>query len=214
MAKSDEETRVRKLGRRSRPDRESQSIIRLVRLVLASASPRRSELLTAAGIGFIGRPADIDESMQPHEQPDAYAMRLARTKAEAVGAAADTIVLGADTVVVVDGSPLGKPRDGGDAAGMLRRLSGRTHQVLTGVALTHAGGVQIDLATTLVSFQPLSDDEIAWYVATGEPLDKAGAYGIQGYASRFVTRIEGSYSNVVGLPVELVYARLRALAFL
>jgi septum formation protein len=184
-----------------------------VRLVLASASPRRAELLTAAGIPFSVQATGVDESMRSGEPPDAYAMRLARAKATSVPPGDDAIVLGADTVVVVEGSPLGKPRDDGEAVEMLKRLSGRGHDVLTGLAFAHAGGVLVDLAATRVSFHALSDEEIAWYVGTGEPRDKAGAYGIQGGASRFVARIEGSYSNVVGLPVELVYMRLRGLGF-
>lgn len=138
-------------------------------------------------------------------------MRLAQAKASAVVRPPGAIVLGADTLVVVDGHGLGKPRDDREAAAMLRRLSGRVHEVVTGIALVHEHGAIVDRASTRVSFAALGEDEIAWYVATGEPRDKAGAYGIQGGASRFITGIEGSYSNVVGLPVELVYQHLRAL---
>lgn len=181
-------------------------------IVLASASPRRAELLAAAGIQFRVQAADVDESTQPKEEPRAYVTRLARAKAAAVSRTVETnaLVLGADTVVVVDGRCLGKPRDDEEAAAMLRRLSGRAHEVLTGIALRHPSGTAVECATTVVTFIPLSAAEIAWYVGTGEPRDKAGAYGIQGRASRFVARLEGSYSNVVGLPVELVYRQLRA----
>lgn len=185
---------------------------RLAVIVLASASPRRAELLAAAGIQFRVQAADVDESTQPKEEPRAYVTRLARAKAAAVSRTVETnaLVLGADTVVVVDGRCLGKPRDDEEAAAMLRRLSGRAHEVLTGIALRHPSGTAVECATTVVTFIPLSAAEIAWYVGTGEPRDKAGAYGIQGRASRFVARLEGSYSNVVGLPVELVYRHLRA----
>jgi septum formation protein len=188
-----------------------QLIIRFVSIILASASPRRAELLTAAGISFLARPVDVDETRLPTETAEACARRLARAKAEAVARPPGAIVLGADTLVVIDGDPLGKPVDDGEAAAMLRRLSGRTHEVVTGVALLHDAGADVDLVSTSVTFERLSEREIAWYVATGEPRDKAGAYGIQGGAARFISRIDGSYSNVVGLPVELVYRRLRAL---
>jgi septum formation protein len=184
-----------------------------VRLVLASTSPRRAELLRAAGIPFSVHTAAVDESLRADESPEAYVTRLARAKAEAVGREPDALVLGADTTVVVDGVCLGKPADDDEARSMLRRLSGRTHGVLTGIALVHGAGLVVDRASTRVTFQRLEEDELAWYLATGEARDKAGAYGIQGAASRFVTGIEGSYSNVVGLPVELVYQHLRALRF-
>lgn len=176
---------------------------------MASASPRRAELLTAAGIPFEVRPAHIDERIQPGEDATAYAGRLALEKARVVHAQSDgRPVLAADTVVVVDGQILGKPIDAGDAKRMLRLLSGRTHEVLTAVALMSkdpAGSLPTGTEVTTVEFRLLNKAEIEWYVATGEPMDKAGAYAIQGLASRFVTRIEGSYSNVVGLPVALVY---------
>jgi septum formation protein len=188
-----------------------KSIIRSVSIILASTSPRRAELLTAAGIPFVTHRVDVDESALDGETAPACARRLARAKAEAVARPPGAIVLGADTLVVVDGDALGKPLDEAAAAAMLRRLSGRTHEVVTGVAIVHDGGASVDVVSTQVTFETLTEAEIAWYVGTREPLDKAGAYGIQGGASRFVTRIEGSYSNVVGLPVELVYRRLQAL---
>jgi|RhiMethySRZTD1v2_1073278.scaffolds.fasta_scaffold1082363_1 septum formation protein len=180
-------------------------------LILASASPRRADLLRAAGIDADVRPADVDESLHPAESPDRYACRVAREKALAVSRQAPgRFVLGADTVVVVDDLILGKPGDQADARRMLRLLSGRRHDVITGVALVApdgASGHRVDSRAeiTAVEFTPLSTSEIEWYVATGEPMDKAGAYAIQGLASRFVTRVEGSYSNVVGLPIALVY---------
>ena len=184
-------------------------------LILASASPRRAELLTAAGIPFEVRPAHIDEALLPGEDARSYAGRLALEKARAIAPHADGCpVLAADTVVVIDGQVLGKPVNADDAKRMLRLLSGRTHEVLTAVAVMNARPgqeVTIDarIESTAVEFGPLGTDEIDWYVASGEPSDKAGAYAIQGLASRFVTRIEGSYSNVVGLPVSLVYAMCR-----
>ena len=197
-----------------------------MRLVLASASPRRAELLRAAGITFDVVIANVDESVRPGETPAQHVARLAEEKAFRVLPQAGTKpVLGADTVVVVDGEILGKPADAADARRMLRTLAGRPHQVMTGVALiaepakdgprvSGAGvgayvpdsiTVNDGIDVTTVEFAPLSDAEIAAYVSSGEPMDKAGAYAIQGLASRFVTRIEGSYSNVVGLPVALVY---------
>jgi septum formation protein len=173
-------------------------------LVLASSSPRRAELLRAAGINFIVRAADIDETIKPDELPRDYVLRLSREKARAV-ARGDDLTLGADTTVVINGQIAGKPFDAEDAARMLRALSGRWHEVLTGVTLTRAGKTVSDIASTRVKFAELSEAEINWYVSTGEPMDKAGAYAIQGYASLFIERIEGSYSNVVGLPVQLVY---------
>jgi septum formation protein len=202
-------------------------------IVLASASPRRAELLAAAGIPFQVRAADVDERLEAGEDPERYVRRVATDKARAVAAAVPgQAVLAADTVVLVDGEVLGKPRDAEDAKRMLRLLSGRTHHVLTAVTLlTRTGndaglnfrgeesrkfnpasflvdepsGLDTEVAVTSVEFAPLDAREIDWYVATGEPADKAGAYAIQGLASRFVTRIDGSYSNVVGLPVALVY---------
>ena len=180
------------------------------RIVLASASPRRAELLRAAGIGFDVQPADVDETIAPGESANEYVSRLAEAKARLVYERdGRRVVLAADTAVVVDEHILGKPLDDGDAARMLRMLSGRTHQVLTAVSVFHPGQiVDTRVDATTVEFAPLSDMDINWYVSSGEPMDKAGAYAVQGLASRFVTRIEGSYSNVVGLPVALVYQML------
>ena len=180
-----------------------------LRLVLASASPRRAELLHAAGFTFDVIPADVDERMLPDESPAQYVRRLAEAKANAIRPlAAGRTVLGADTIVVVGGRVFGKPDDAEDARRMLRELSGRTHAVLTGVAIIGQTRC-IDVAETSVEFSELTPEEIDWYIATGEPMDKAGAYAIQGRAARFVTRIDGSYSNVVGLPISLVYALLQ-----
>ena len=174
-------------------------------LILASASPRRAQLLKAAGIRFETRAADVDETPLPGELPDAYVQRLAREKAEAVARTAPgRIVLGADTTVVVDRRILGKPADAAQARAMLEQLAGRPHEVLTGVALSGAGEPAVAVASTAVWFAPMTSEDIAWYVETGEWHDKAGAYGIQGRISRFVARVEGSYTNVVGLPVALV----------
>jgi septum formation protein len=183
-------------------------------LVLASASPRRQELLRNAGISFTVRPADIDETPMLAESPQVCAERLAREKAVAVSQSRpEDYVLGADTIVVVDDTILGKPRDADDAARMLRLLSGRMHAVITGVCVVGpvASKVKTASETTLVTFCELCDDEIRDYIATGEPMDKAGAYAIQGIASRWIPRIEGDYGNVVGLPVALVYAMLQEL---
>ncbi len=178
-------------------------------IVLASRSPRRAELLAAAGISFEVLAADIDESVKPGEDPAAYVQRLAIAKARAVLALRPSaVVLGADTTVTIDGLILGKPGNDSEATGMLRRLSGRVHDVFTGVALVDASGVRSGVARTRVWFDPVTDEDIAWYVASGEPVDRAGAYAIQGLASRFIPRIEGSYTNVVGLPVALVSSML------
>jgi septum formation protein len=179
-------------------------------LILASASPRRSELLRDAGIVFEVQPADVPEDPLPGEPAKALAERLAREKAMAIARSRPTeVILGADTVVVIDGEILGKPADAGDAARMLRLLSGRRHEVITGVCLVAGGQWSVASETTSVTMSEISDDEIAEYVATGEPMDKAGAYAIQGIASRWIPRIEGDYSNVVGLPVALVWRMLR-----
>ncbi len=199
-------------------------------LILASASPRRQELLRNAGIPFTVDPADIPEVPEPGEQPKVFAERLAREKARVVAALhPDDFVLGADTTVVIDGEILNKPNDASDAARMLRLLSGRTHQVITGVCLvlptdklprrqvrTENRGPRKEVVrseTTSVTFAPLSDADIKFYVSTGEPMDKAGAYAIQGTASRWIPRVEGDYFNVVGLPVAMVYRMLRESAF-
>jgi septum formation protein len=182
-------------------------------LILASASPRRAELLRQAGIDCAVMPADVDETVAPGELPEGYVRRVSEAKARVIAARVPgSLVLSADTTVVVSGEILGKPSNADDARRMLRALSGRTHEVLTAVTLAGPGsasGPETRVASTAVEFAHLSDPEIDWYVATGEPMDKAGAYAIQGLASRFVTRISGSYSNVVGLPVALVYGLLR-----
>ena len=180
-------------------------------LVLASASPRRAELLRNAAIQFTVDPAHVAEQTAAHEVPVDYAQRLANDKARAVFARhPQSAVLGADTVVLVDQHLLEKPIDKADAARMLRLLSGRTHQVITGVCLVAPAFEQTEAEITQVVFSPLSEREIAAYVASGEPMDKAGAYAIQGMASRWVERIEGCYFNVVGLPLPRVYRMLRA----
>ncbi len=180
------------------------------KFILASASPRRRELLAAAGLFFEVDPVAVDERRQPGEPPDRYVARVARLKAEA-GAVRHPaeVVLAADTAVVIGDDVLGKPADEEDAARMLRLLSGRAHQVLTGVAIAQGGRTLVHVETTTVRVHPLSPEEIAWYVRTGEPRDKAGAYAIQGLASRFIAGVDGSYTNVVGLPVSHVYQLLR-----
>jgi septum formation protein len=194
-------------------------------LVLASASPRRRELLRNAGIEFRVEPTRIPEILRPGEEAKNFSERLAREKALAVFTQTKECVLGADTVVVRDGEVLGKPQDQADAMRMLRLLSGHTHEVITGVCLvgTISGGgakpvtatqpeerfEDIRSETTLVAMAEISDQEIADYIATGEPMDKAGAYAVQGQASRWIPWIEGDYFNVVGLPVALVWRMLR-----
>ena len=177
-------------------------------LILASSSPRRAELLRAAGIVFTVRAADIDETIGPNEPPRDYVARLSREKARAV-VRGDELALGADTTVVINGEIIGKPADAEEAGRMLRALSGQWHEVLTGVTLARADRIVSAVSSTRVKFAELSDAEIKLYVSTGEPMDKAGAYAIQGRASLFVERIEGSYSNVVGLPVQLTYQLAR-----
>lgn len=178
------------------------------RLILASASPRRLELLLAAGFEVDVRPAHVDETLGSDESAPDYVLRLARAKAAAV---VGDPVLGADTAVVVEGEILGKPLSDPDAARMLRRLAGQAHFVLTGYCLRRAGREIARVERTQVWMAELSDAEIAAYVATGEPRDKAGAYAIQGLASRFIPRIKGSYANVVGLPVAAVWQAWREL---
>jgi septum formation protein len=181
-----------------------------MRFVLASASPRRQALLSAAGFEFDVAAPDVPEMRAAGESAPDYVQRLAREKALAVAKRYPSRpVLGADTEVVLDGDVLGKPSDATDAARMLRRLAGRTHEVLTGLALVWRGGVVTALEATTVWVADLSNEEIADYVASGEPMDKAGGYAIQGRAARFIPRIEGSYSNVVGLPVATVLQILR-----
>jgi septum formation protein len=184
-----------------------------MRFLLASTSPRRQELLRLAGFDFEVRPSHIVEEIQPGERPEEFARRAAREKAMHVAAFSPpgSFVLGADTVVVIDGEMLGKPSDPEDATRMLRLLSGRTHQVHTGICLVRAPDEieALKHETTLVTFRELDEEEIRRYVESGEPLDKAGAYAVQGLASKFVTRIWGCHSNVVGLPVALLYEILK-----
>lgn len=173
-------------------------------LILASQSPRRSEILRHAGIPFVVKPANVDETVRPGEPVEDYVRRVAQQKAIAVECAPGDVVLGADTVVVIGGEILGKPRDRADAVRMLEQIRGREHQVITGICLRRGKELLYDRAVTRVWFTPLTREEIEEYVASGEPVDKAGAYAIQGLASKFIQRIEGSYTNVVGLPIELV----------
>jgi septum formation protein len=193
---------------------------RAQQLVLASQSPRRSELLTTAGFTFVVRVRPIEEVRATGETPANYARRLAQEKAEAAWQAgprsSNEVVLGADTIVVF-GDALGdtvleKPRDAEDARAMLRQLSGREHVVITGICLRHSSGVEVASESTRVRFAALSAEEIDAYVTSGEPMDKAGAYAIQGLASKFVERIEGCFFNVVGLPLALVYRKLKEIA--
>jgi septum formation protein len=187
-----------------------------VKLILASASPRRRELLAQAGLKFTVSAANLNEDRLPDEAAAAYVQRLAEEKALAVWNAHKTedtpddplIVLGADTCVVSEGNVLGKPTDTADARRMLEQLSGRTHAVLTGLAAVSASKTARDVEITQVTFQQLTDRDIAKYITTGEPLDKAGAYAIQGYAARWIPRIEGCYFNVVGLPIARTVALL------
>jgi septum formation protein len=174
-------------------------------LVLASQSPRRAEILRQAGIPFTVRVASVDETARAGETPEDYVRRLAEAKAMAAPAAPEEIVLGADTTVVIDNEMLAKPEDERDARRMLAMLSGRRHEVLTGICLKRGEQRICDHAVTAVWFAPLSAREIDDYVATGEPMDKAGGYAVQGAASKFIPRIEGCYFNVVGLPIALVY---------
>ena len=178
-------------------------------LVLASQSPRRSEILRQAGIPFTRRVAAINETPLEGEKPEDYVVRLAELKALAVPAGPGETVLGADTTVVIDGEMLGKPADAADARRMLARLSGRQHEVITGICLKRGVEVVRDCATTKVWFALMSAREIEEYVSSGEPMDKAGAYAIQGLASKFIEKIDGCYFNVVGLPVALVFGHLQ-----
>ncbi len=179
------------------------------RLVLASGSPRRREILSQLGYEFEVRPVDLDESQLPGESAEECARRLASDKARA-DARAGEVMLAADTIVVLDDRLLGKPRDAADAAAMLRALASRSHEVVSGVAVLDADSGELTAAveTTVVRFAPLSDAELEWYVASGEPMGKAGAYAIQGLGGLFVEAIDGNYSNVVGLPVPAVYRLL------
>jgi septum formation protein len=189
--------------------RNNQSII-----VLASASPRRSELIALAGIEFSAVPADICEDVLPGELPAEHVMRLSHEKADAVAAkTAGRFFIGADTIVVLDGAILGKPIDAGDATRMLSGLSGREHEVITGfTVLDKNSGIHTSCSvSTAVTFKKLGDAEIAAYIATGCPMDKAGAYAIQGRAVHFVRSINGSYTNVIGLPMTELYEALQAM---
>jgi septum formation protein len=187
----------------------------LTPLVLASSSPRRAEILRAVGWPFEASPAGVDETRREGEAPEDFVRRLAREKAEAVASRRlFGLVLGADTTVVVGGEILEKPRDEEDARRMLRLLSGRWHEVLTGVALVRAESKRaaVGLERTRVRFALMTDEEVAWHVETGDVLDKAGAYAVQGRAALFIRGIEGDYWNVVGLPVRLVYEMARGFA--
>jgi septum formation protein len=190
-----------------------------VRLILASASPRRAELLTAAGYRFEILAASVDETPAVGESPADYTLRVAHDKARAVTLRSDSVsndrdavLLAADTEVVVDGRILGKPVDEAHAAEMLRLLSGRVHDVLTAIVVVSAEAVVSDVVRTAVSFLPLTSREIEWYVDSGEPMGKAGAYAIQGLGARFIDRIDGSWANVVGLPIHRVAELLKSLA--
>ena len=197
------------------PPETAPIIISVFRLILASNSPRRRELLRNAGFQFDVRPSGIEENRLPGESPEDFARRLARDKARDVArkSAPGSLVLGADTVVAINGEILEKPVDAADAARMLRMLSGQTHRVITGVCLVRVPEAVLAWTheTTLVTFRNLTEEEIGSYIESGEPFDKAGGYGIQGLASRFVPRIEGCYFNVVGLPIPLVYEILRSI---
>lgn len=177
------------------------------KLILASGSPRRKELLTAAGWSFEAITAGVDESVKPGEDPVTYVQRLALSKAKAVATKLDHgLVLGADTTVVVDNQILGQPVDDRDAKRMLQLLNKKWHAVLTGVAVVRVGGEsRVDYETTRVRFAEMSDRELDWYISTGEARGKAGAYGIQGAAGLFIEEIQGDYFNIVGLPIRLVY---------
>jgi septum formation protein len=180
-------------------------------LLLASKSPRRREILTNAGLLFEVRTPEVREARCDGESSVDYVKRLAQSKAEAVARGPDDIVLGADTVVVVDNIVLEKPCDPADAVRMLRLLAARDHEVVTGICLASNRGLIVEVETTRVHFGPMTSSEIEGYVASGEPVDKAGAYAIQGLASKFIDRIEGDYFNVVGLPIARVYRHLRSL---
>ena len=183
------------------------------KLVLASASPRRAEILRTVGWPFEALPVDIDESRYPDEDAFVYVERVARAKADAAAMRAPgSMVVGADTVVVIEGEILGKPRDDEDARRMLRLLSDRWHQVVTGVALINGDSSRVAHEVTEVRFATMNEAEITWYVSTGEPHDKAGAYAIQGRGARFIEEIRGDYFNVVGLPVRLLYKLVRELS--
>jgi septum formation protein len=191
---------------RSAPNREGHP----VPVVLASQSPRRRELLTLIGIEHSVQPANIDERQFPGEEPRAHAERLARGKAGAISAPG-AVTIGSDTIVVVDGDVLGKPADDADATGMLRRLSGRSHTVITAVAVRFQERLVSDVEEVTVTFRSLSDEDITAYIATREPMDKAGAYGIQGYGATIVERVDGDYFSVMGLPLNRLARLLESL---
>ena len=191
-----------------------------MRLILASSSPRRAEVLRNAGFVFEIRPADVDETRQPHEAAEDYVRRVAQAKARAIAepARADrerAIVIAADTIVLAEGQILGKPRDAEDARRMLRLFGGKTHEVLTALSVINVPAAKeaLHVEKTRVEFLKMSEEEIETYIQTGEPLDKAGAYGIQGIAGRFATRIEGCYFNVLGLPLSRLWTTLQALGW-
>jgi septum formation protein len=181
-------------------------------LILASASPRRRELLSLIGLDHDVRPSDIDEAIIPNEAPRAYAERLAREKARAV-AVARAVTLGCDTIVVVDGDILGKPRDEADARRMLRLLSGRSHVVMTALAVAYLGEIVSDVVSVHVTFRALRDAEIDEYIQTREPMDKAGAYGIQGYGATIVDAVDGDYFAVMGLPLNRLIRLIESIGF-
>ena len=188
-----------------------------MRVILASASPRRAQVLRDAGIEFEARLAQVEETRRPKETPEAMVQRLAEEKAVAgaAGVAGAALVIGADTAVICEGALLGKPSSPADAQRMLRLLAGRTHKVVTGLSVLRLPDreLRVELETTRVAFAPLSERDIEEYVASREPLDKAGAYGIQGRAGRFITRIEGCYFNVVGLPLARLYRLMSELGW-
>jgi len=171
-----------------------------LKVILASQSPRRTDLLDLIGVAHDVKAANVDESYVGGEQPEAHAERLARAKAESIAAGlSESLVIAADTIVVIDGKVLGKPKDATDAARMLKMLSGRRHVVMTAVAVAYRGQTVSNIERVSVNFRELGEDEIERYIATGEPMDKAGAYGIQGYGATIVRRIEGDYFAVMGL---------------
>jgi septum formation protein len=191
-----------------------------MRLILASSSPRRAKVLRNAGFVFEIRPADVDETRQPHEAAEDYVRRVAQAKARAIAepARADrerAIVIAADTIVLAEGQILGKPRDAEDARRMLRLFSGKTHEVLTALSVINVPAAKeaLHVEKTRVEFLKMSEEEIETYIQTGEPVDKAGAYGIQGIAGRFATRIEGCYFNVLGLPLSRLWTTLQSLGW-
>jgi septum formation protein len=191
-----------------------------MRLILASSSPRRAEVLRNAGFVFEIRPADVDETRQPHEAAEDYVRRVAQAKARAIAepARADrerAIVIAADTIVLAEGQILGKPRDAEDARRMLRLFSGKIHEVLTALSVINVPAAKeaLHVEKTRVEFLKMSEEEMETYIQTGEPLDKAGAYGIQGIAGRFATRIEGCYFNVLGLPLSRLWTTLQSLGW-